>query len=117
MAETPDAEPKRFPIVTVLATLATLFLFVALMVVAYQSPGYLNEPAPPPEPRPDPATKLADVRSKNRAILDGDRSTGTKMSVKKAGAELIGQLKSSKDTMPFPVPEPEQPPAPEPKKK
>jgi hypothetical protein len=117
MAETPDAEPKRFPVFTVLATLATLFLFVALMVVAYQSPGYLNEPAPTAEPKLDPATKLAEVRTKNRAILDGDPSTGTKMSVKAATSELLGKLKSPKDSLPFPIPEPAQPPAPEPKKK
>ena len=117
MAETPDPRPKRFPVFTVIATLATLFLFVALMGVAYQSPGYLNEPAPAAEPTIDPAAKLAEVRVKNRAILDGDPITGTKMSVKAATTELLGKLKSPKDTLPFPIPEPAQPPAPEPKKK
>jgi hypothetical protein len=114
---TAQTEARRFPIFTVLATLVTLFLFVALMVVAYKSPGYLNEAAPPAELKPDPAAKLADVRSKNQAILDGNPTTGTKMSVKSATREMLAKLKSSKDKLPFPLPEPTEPPAPEPKKK
>jgi hypothetical protein len=112
-----DTEPKGFPFLTVLATVATLFLFVALMLVAYQSPNYLNEAAPPAEPKPDPSAKLAEVRSKNQAFLDGNPATGTKLSVKAATEELLGKLKTPKDTLPFPMPEPAQPPAPEPKKK
>jgi hypothetical protein len=113
----PDAEARGFPFITVLATLATLFLFVTLMVVAYRSPNYLTEPAKPEaEPRADPAMKLAEIQAKNRAILDGNPATGTKMSVRAATAELLGKLKSEKDTLPFPMPEPAQPP-PEPKKK
>jgi hypothetical protein len=109
---------KGFPFVTVIATFATLFLFVALMVVAYRSPDYFGEPEKPPaEPKADPAQKLADVKARNRAILDGDPTTGTKMSVKTAAAELLGQLKGEKDTLPFPTPEPAEPAAPEPKKK
>ena len=104
--------------ITVLATFVTLFLFVALMVVAYRSPSYLAEPTPPDaEPTLDPATKLNDVRTRNRAILDGNPATGTRMSMKAATAELLGKLKTEKDTIPFPMPEPAQPPAPEPKKK
>jgi hypothetical protein len=114
---TSEPEARRFPLFTVLATLATLFLFVALMMVAYKSPGYLNEAAQPAEPKPDPAAKLAEVRAKNQAILDGNPATGTKMSVQHATAELLGKLKSDKDTLPFPMPEPAPPPAPEPKKK
>jgi hypothetical protein len=118
LAETRDAEPRGFPFVTVLATLATLFLFVGLMVIAYRSPNYLAEPVKPEgEPKTDPATKLAEVRAKNQAILDGDPATGTKLSVRHATTELLGKLKSEKDTLPFPMPEPVQPPAPEPKKK
>ena len=104
--------------VTVLATLATLFLFVALMVIAYRSPNYLSDPTRiESEPKADPATKLGDVRAKNQAILEGNPTTGTKMSVRVATAELLGKLKSEKDTLPFPMPEPAQPPAPDPKKK
>jgi hypothetical protein len=114
----PKPEPKAFPFITVLATFATLFLFVALMVIAYKSPSYLADPAKPDaEPKPDPAAKLAEIQAKNRAILDGNPATGTKMSVRAATAELLGKLKSDKDTLPFPMPEPAQPPAPEPKKK
>ena len=80
MAVIPDTEPRGFPFITVVATLATLFLFIALMMVAYQSPGYLNDAAQPAEPKPDPAAKLAEVRAKNQAILDGNPTTGTKMS-------------------------------------
>ena len=113
-----EPQARGFPFVTVLATLATLFLFVGLMVIAYRSPNYLAEPAKPAgEPKPDPAAKLAEVRAKNQAILDGNPATGTKMSVRHATAELLGKLKSEKDTLPFPMPEPPQPPAPEPKKK
>ena len=117
MTGTRNTEPKGFPFLTVLATVATLFLFVALMLVAYQSPNYLNEAAPPAEPKPDPAAQLSEVRSKNQAILEGNPTTGTKMSMKAAAVELLGKLKSQKDTLPFPMPELAQPPAPEPKKK
>jgi hypothetical protein len=118
MAVIPNADRKGFPFLTVLATLATLFLFVALMMVAYKSPGYLNDADQPAEPKLDPAAKLAEVRAKNQAILDGNPATGTKMSVQHATAELLGKLKSDKDTLPFPMPEPAPPPpAPEPKKK
>jgi hypothetical protein len=114
----PLPEPRGFPVITVLATLATLFLFVALMVVAYRSPNYLTEPVrTDADPKADPATKLAEIRAKNQAILDGNPTTGTRMSVRAATAELLGKLKSEKDTLPFPMPEPAQPPAPEPKKK
>jgi len=114
----PDTEPRGFPVVTALATLATLFLFVSLMIIAYKSPSYLADPAKPEaEPRADPATKLAEIQAKNRAILDGNPTTGTKMSVQAATAELLGKLMSEKDTMPFPISEPPPPPAPEPKKK
>ena len=114
----PLPEPKGFPFITVLATFATLFLFVALMVIAYKSPSYLADPAKPEaEPKTDPATKLAEIEAKNRAILDGNPTTGTKMSVRAATAELLGKLKSEKDTLPFPMPEPAPSAAPEPKKK
>src|SRR5882724_4717716 len=113
-----EPEPKGFPYITVLATLATLFLFVALIAIAYNSPNYLSDTKPAGEPKADPATKLAEIRSKNQAILDGNPTTDTKMSVNAATAELLGKLKGAKDTLPFPMPEPPQPPpVPEPKKK
>jgi hypothetical protein len=111
-------EPRGFPFITVLVTFATLFLFVVLMVIAYKSPSYLADPARlEAEPKPDPVAKLAEIQAKNRALLDGNPTTGTKMSVRAATAELLGKLKSEKDTLPFPMPEPAQTPAPEPKKK
>jgi hypothetical protein len=113
----PDVQPKGFPFVTVLATFATLFLFVVLIAIAYNSPNYLSDTKPAGEPKADPATKLGEVRAKNQAILDGNPTTGTKMSVRAATAELLSKLKSEKDTLPFPMPEPAQPPASEPKKK
>ena len=112
---TPEPEAKGFPFVTVLATLTTLFLFVALVAIAYNSPNYLSDTKPAGEPKVDPATKLAEIKSKNQAILDGNPTTGTKMSVNAATAELLGKLKNAKDTLPFPMAEPAQPP--EPKKK
>src|SRR5262245_49355058 len=110
----PDVELRGFSFITVLATLATLFLFVALIAIAYNSPNYLSESKPVGgEPKVDPATKLAEVRAKNQAILDGNPNSGTKMSVRAATAELLGKLKSEKDTLPFPMPEPAQPVEPE----
>ena len=41
--KTVPGPPPRFPFATVLATLATLFLFAGLVVVAYNSPNYLGE--------------------------------------------------------------------------
>jgi hypothetical protein len=117
MADSNVPEARGFPFVTVLATLATLFLFVALIAIAYNSPNYLSDAKPAGEPKIDAATKLAEVRSKNQAILDGNPNSGTKMSVKAATAELLGKLKSEKDALPFPLPEPAQPPVPEAKKK
>ena len=70
------------------------------------SPNYLERPTERrPSRRPDPATKLDEVQAKNQAVLDGTRS-GAKMSVRAATAKLLGTLKSEKDTLPFPMPEP-----------
>jgi len=111
-----EPEARGFPYLTVLATVATLFLFVGLIAIAYNSPNYLSD-TKPAEPKADPATKLGEVRAKNQALLDGNPSAGAKMSVAEATAKLLGTLKSEKDTLPFPMPEPPIPPAPEPKKK
>ncbi|MBX9640248.1 MAG: hypothetical protein K2X97_11115 [Mycobacteriaceae bacterium] len=110
----PLLEPpaKGFPFVTVAASLATLFAFLGLMVLAYNSPNYLSETKT--EPKPDPAVKLAEVKARNQTLLDG--KDGAKMPVSAATAELLGKLKTEKDRLPFPAPAPPQPPAPEPKK-
>ena len=110
-----DAEQRPFPFVTAIATLVTLFAFLGLAVLAYRSPNYLGETKI--EPKADPALKLEDVREKNRAVLDGKPGSGAKMSVSEATSKLLGTLKSEKDTMPFPTPEPPMAPAPEPKTK
>jgi len=111
-----EPEAKGFPYLTAVATLATLFLFVGLVMIAYKSPNYLSD-TKPTEPKADPATKLNEVRAKNQAILDGNPSTGAKTSVAEATAKLLSTLKNEKDTLPFPTPEPPAPSTPEPKKK
>jgi hypothetical protein len=100
-----EPEARGFPYLTVIATVATLFLFVGLIAIAYNSPNYLSD-TKPAEPKADPATKLGEVRAKNQAILDGNPNAGAKMSVQAATAELLGKLRSEKDTLPFPMPEP-----------
>jgi hypothetical protein len=97
-----DPKPKGFPFVTVIATLITLFAFLGLTVLAYRSPNYLGETKT--EPKIDPATRLEDVREKNQAVLDG--KSGGKISVSEATDRLLLKLKSEKDKLPFPTPEP-----------
>jgi hypothetical protein len=106
---TPAPEARGFPFLTAAAALATLFVFVGLVVVAYNSPNYLGEPKA--EPKADPAAKLADVKARNQALLDG---AGAKMSVEAAAAEL--RDRAAKDgRLPFPAPGPAAPAA-DPKK-
>lgn len=105
-------EPKGFPFVTVGASLGVLFAFLALTVVAYRSPNYLD-PAPDPakvaEPTLDAASKLSDVRARNENALNG---VGAKMPVREAHGKLLGTLKGPTDALPFPTPEaPVAPPA------
>jgi hypothetical protein len=107
-----DSETKGFPYITVGATLATLFAFLGLMVLAYKSPNYLDEPKEEGEPKADAATRLNEVRAKNQAILDG---TGAKMSAAAVTAELLDRVKKD-GKLPFPMPEPPSPPPTEPKK-
>ncbi|HEV3384730.1 MAG TPA: hypothetical protein VG097_07935 [Gemmata sp.] len=115
-AETPaDPKPKGFPFITVLATLITLFAFLGFTVLAYRSPNYLGETKS--EPKLDPATRLEEVREKNRAVLDGKPESGGKMSVSEATDRLLFKLKSEKDKLPFPTPEPPVVPVPETKAK
>lgn len=110
----PAPQAKGFPYLTVLAALATLFAFLGLTVLAYNSPNYLTETKD--EPKTDPAVKLNEVKSKNEAILAGSPGAATKMPVSAATADLLGKLKSEKDRLPFPAPEPPQPPPADPKK-
>jgi hypothetical protein len=107
-----EPEARGFPYITVGATLAVLFAFLGLMVLAYQSPNYLDEAKPDGEPKADAATRLNEVRAKNQAILDG---TGSKMSAAAATAELLDRVKKD-GKLPFPMPEPAAPPPAEPKK-
>ena len=106
-----DLPPRGFPLFTVAITFATLFAFLGLMVLAYKSPNYLDETKA--EPKADPVARLNEVKARNEAVLNG---TDSKMPVTKATAELLGKLKSEKDHLPFPTPEPPTAPTPAPKK-
>ncbi len=100
----PDPKPRAFPFVIVLATLIALFAFLGLTVWVYRSPNYLGETKA--EPKVDPAAKLDEVRERNQAVLDGKPGSGGKLSVSEATDRLLGKLKSEKDKLPFPTPEP-----------
>lgn len=115
MSDTVEPEPRGFPFITVIATLITLFAFLGLMILAYNSPNYLGDTKV--EPKIDPATKLEEVRARNQAVLDAQPGSGAKMPVSEATARLLSTLKSEKDTLPFPMPEPPAPPMPEQKQK
>lgn len=107
-------EPQGFPVATALASLVGLFLFLGLVLVAYYSPNYLTGPAA--EPKADPAVKLADVRAKNQAVLDG-ADPGVKLSADRATTELLAGIdktkteKSKLGRLPFPVEPPKAAPA------
>lgn len=126
MADTPNphvpgSTPPGFPFGTVAATLVGLFLFVGLVLLAY-NPAYLHGvlggPAPTTDSKPDPATKLNEVKARNQAVLDGS-DPGVKMSAGKAAEELRAAADQTKDEthkhgrLPFPV----EPKAPEVKDK
>lgn len=106
MPDDPIEPPDRFPFATAIATLVGLFLFVGLVLFAYFSPNYLGEPQI--EPQVDPATKLQDVKARNRAALDGT-DPATKMSVDRAAAEIVSHADRTKNDqhkfgkLPFPV--------------
>lgn len=101
---------RRFPFVTVLVAAAALFAFLGLSVLVYRSPNYLGEPTA--EPAVDPAAKLNEIRSKNEAALEGRPGSGSRMSATDAQSKLLSKLKSEKDVLPFPAPEPPPPAAP-----
>jgi hypothetical protein len=113
-ATTPaPGDAPGFPLATVLATLVGLFLFFALVLLAYYSPNYLGEPKA--EPKADPVSKLNEVKAKNQAVLDG-KDPGVRMSLAEATAEVVGYAEKN-NRLPFPVERPPQQKAPEPKSK
>jgi hypothetical protein len=97
--KTVPGPPPGFPFATVLATLATFFLFVGLVAVAYNSPHYLG--ATKDEPKADPSAKLAEVRAKNQAALDGN-DPKMKTPLPKAMAEIVTIAEKDK-SLPFPL--------------
>ena len=107
-----EPEARGFPFFTAALTVAILFVFLGLTLVAYNSPQYFDEKKDAAEPKSDPAAKLAEIRAKNQAILDGN---GAKMSVAQATAELLDRAKQD-GKFPFPVEPPPQPAPVEPKK-
>ncbi len=104
---TVDPQPRGFPFITAGVSLLTLFVFLGLVLLAYRSPNYLGEVKA--EPKPDPAAKREEIRARNQAVLDGAPGSGARMSVGAATAELLGRLKTEKDRLPFPIPEPAGP--------
>jgi hypothetical protein len=110
---TAPAHPPGFPFATAFATLAALFLFAGLVLVAYYSPNYLGGDRI--DPKPDPVAKLTEVQARNRAALDGT-DPGAKMPVSQATAEVLAHADKTKDEksqygrLPFPV-EPKAAPA------
>jgi len=108
--DTNGAKPAGFPFLTVLLTLLILFLFATLMLLTYNYSFYapLSSSAEDQETA-NPARKLAEIQAKNQAILEGRPETGTAMSLEKAMDQLLSQLRSEKDTMPFPKPLPAPP--------
>lgn len=114
--------PKSFPFTIVLATFAALFAFLGLTALVSRSPNYLDDTkaspqvAPNAEPKVEPETRLRELRAKNQAVLDGKPGTGTKMSVADATNKVLATLKSEKDHLPFPTPEPPAPVVPKGKK-
>lgn len=99
-----ESRPPGFPFLTALVSLLALFVFAGLVLLAYYSPNYLREEQP--EPPPDPATKLEEIRARNQAVLDAVPGSGAKRSVGAATAELLSRLKTPQDRLPFPIPEP-----------
>ncbi len=108
--EASGARPPAFPYLTVLASVLTLFLFMALMLLVYYSSSAVTPSAPDDQEPLDPGRKLAEIKAKNQAILEGRPETGTQMSVDAAFEKLLNQLRSETDIMPFPKPLPLPPP-------
>ncbi|HEY1192290.1 MAG TPA: hypothetical protein VGE74_31990 [Gemmata sp.] len=107
-----DPRPPRFPFVTVGAALGVLFAFLFLMWVVTTTEDRADQQRAADtkaEPKPDPDTKLDEVKARNEAALNG---VGAKMSRDEARAALLAKLKGPNDKMPFPALEPAPPPAP-----
>lgn len=108
----PDARAESsFSIATALATLVALFLFAGIVMFIYRSANPLAEPKR--ELARDPIERLDDVRSRNKAVLDGSDPT-VKMSIEQSMAAIMDGAARSKDEhsphgrLPFPV-EPSKP--------
>ena len=99
-----EPEAKGFPFVTVLATLATLFLFVGLVVVAYNSPNYLSDTKPSrAEGRPGGEAR----RGAGQEPGDPRRQRPRDEDVGRERDRGVARQRSraTKDTLPFPMPE------------
>ncbi len=98
------SERKRFPFITVGATLCVLFVFLFLMWFVAARGSLLESPKPDAkaEQKVDAAAKLDELNARNENALKG---VGAKMSHNEARAKLLGQLKSPNDKLPFPTPE------------
>jgi hypothetical protein len=111
IADPSPIENNGFPYATVLATVAGLFLFVGLIQLVYRSPNYLGETRT--ESKSDPSEKLNEVRTRNKAVLEGNEPS-VKLSSDQATAALLEHAAKSKDAktphgqLPFPM-EPKKP--------
>jgi hypothetical protein len=85
----------------ILATLATLFVYLGLS--AYLRTGETAEPT-----KPDPKERLAELRAKNQAVLDGDEPGNAKLiPVSRATAAVVAHATATGE-LPFPAPPPGQ---------
>ena len=106
-----------FPYLTVIATLAALFLFLGLGIVVYRSPNYLGEP--PAVSSSDAAEKSNAVHARNQAVLDGT-APGVRMPIHEAAEKLSAEAITTKSSsakhgrLPFPI-EPKLPEKKDPK--
>ncbi|MCS6866844.1 MAG: hypothetical protein RMJ56_13900 [Gemmataceae bacterium] len=109
----PAPDASGFPVMTVAAAFAALFVFLGLM-------WFTVTRAPAPSSEADSGKKfvpnLEEVQARNDAAL---RGVGAKMPLDKAHAELLSTLKTPNDKLPFPTPDPndEPPKTPSPGKK
>ncbi len=100
-----NGSSNGFPYLTVLATVLALFLFAALVLLAYYSSyDRAQTRGSNGEELVDPRFKLEELRAKNQAILEGRPGSGAKMPVAAAEAELLSRLPSETDRLPFPRP-------------
>ena len=105
----PPERTRGFPLITVAASVATLFVFMGLMVLAYRSPDYLEQPKPGATDAASAPPALNELKARNHAAIDG---VGAKMPLRNAHDHLLITLKTPADTLPFPTPEPAVPSVP-----